>query len=83
MKILSNVMENVIKRNPNEPEFHQAVREVLESLEPVAAKHPEWVKAGSGQSWFPCGIQQRHRALQRRYQAASVCLFRYNQVSRI
>ncbi len=46
MKILSNVMENVIKRNPNEPEFHQAVREVLESLEPVAAKHPEWVKAG-------------------------------------
>ncbi len=46
MKILSNVMEQVIKRNPNEPEFHQAVREVLESLEPVAAKHPEWLKAG-------------------------------------
>lgn len=39
-------MEQVIKRNPNEPEFHQAVREVLESLEPVAQKHPEWVKAG-------------------------------------
>lgn len=46
MKILSNVMDQVIKRNPNEPEFHQAVREVLESLEPVAAKRPEWVKAG-------------------------------------
>lgn len=46
MKILLNVMEQVIKRNPNEPEYHQAVREVLESLEPVAAKHPEWVKAG-------------------------------------
>jgi glutamate dehydrogenase (NADP+) len=46
MKILSNVMEQVIKRNPGEPEFHQAVREVLESLEPVAEKHPEWVKAG-------------------------------------
>lgn len=46
MKILVNVMEQVIKRNPNEPEFHQAVREVLESLEPVAQKHPEWVKAG-------------------------------------
>jgi len=46
MKLLSNVMEQVIKRNPNEPEFHQAVREVLESLEPVAAKHPEWMKAG-------------------------------------
>ena len=39
-------MEQVIKRNPNEPEFHQAVREVLESLEPVAQRHPEWVKAG-------------------------------------
>lgn len=46
MKILGNVMEQVIKRNPNEPEFHQAVREVLESLEPVAEKHPEWVEAG-------------------------------------
>lgn len=46
MKILGNVMEQVIKRNPNEPEFHQAVKEVLESLEPVAEKHPEWVKAG-------------------------------------
>jgi len=46
MKILADVMERVLKRNPNEPEFHQAVREVLESLEPVAEKHPEWVKAG-------------------------------------
>jgi len=46
MKYLQNVMEKVIKRNPNEPEFHQAVKEVLESLEPVAERHPEWVKAG-------------------------------------
>ncbi|HEX2945373.1 MAG TPA: NADP-specific glutamate dehydrogenase [Clostridia bacterium] len=46
MKILQSVMDQVIKRNPNEPEFHQAVREVLESLEPVAEKHPEWVAAG-------------------------------------
>jgi len=46
MKILSSVMEEVIKRNPNEPEFHQAVREVLESLETVAERHPEWVAAG-------------------------------------
>jgi len=40
------LMEKVIKRNPNEPEFHQAVKEVLESLEPVIAKHPEYAKAG-------------------------------------
>jgi len=39
-------MEQVIKRNPNEPEFHQAVREVLESLEIVAEKNPEYLKAG-------------------------------------
>lgn len=46
MKILGNVMEQVVKKNPSETEFHQAVREVLESLDPVAEKHPEWVKAG-------------------------------------
>ncbi len=46
MKILQRVMDQVLKRNPHEPEFHQAVQEVLESLEPVAERHPEWVKAG-------------------------------------
>lgn len=46
MKLLENVLEQVIKRNPNEPEFHQAVKEVLESLEPVAERHPEYLKAG-------------------------------------
>jgi glutamate dehydrogenase (NADP+) len=46
MKLLSNIMEQVLKKNPYELEFHQAVEEVLESLEPVAEKHPEWVKAG-------------------------------------
>lgn len=46
MKYLGKVMEQVIKRNPNEPEFHQAVKEVLESLEPVAEKNPQWVDAG-------------------------------------
>ncbi len=46
MEILKSVLEKVIARNPNEPEFHQAVTEVLESLEPVAKRHPEWVEAG-------------------------------------
>lgn len=46
MKLLANVMGQVLKRNPNETEFHQAVKEVLESIEPVAAKHPEWIQAG-------------------------------------
>ena len=43
---LADLMETVIKRNPNEPEFHQAVTEVLESLEPVIERHPEYVKMG-------------------------------------
>ena len=42
----SRVLETVIRRNPNEPEFHQAVSEVLESLEPVLEKHPEYIEAG-------------------------------------
>ena len=46
MRILDPTMSAVIKRNPCEPEFHQAVREVFESLEMVAEKHPEYVKAG-------------------------------------
>ena len=46
MKILQKVLDDCKKRNPNEPEFHQAVTEVLESLELVAEKHPEWVEAG-------------------------------------
>ncbi len=32
---LQGVYETVQKRNPNEPEFQQAVYEVLESLQPV------------------------------------------------
>jgi len=43
---LQNVMATVKSRNPGEAEFHQAVAEVLESLEPVIAKHPEYEEAG-------------------------------------
>ena len=43
---LSDLMDKVIKRNPGELEFHQAVREVLESLEPVIEARPEYIKAG-------------------------------------
>ena len=43
---LKNLSEEVVRRNANEPEFHQAVREVLESLEPVVEKHPEYVTSG-------------------------------------
>ncbi|MEG1983695.1 MAG: NADP-specific glutamate dehydrogenase [Oscillospiraceae bacterium] len=45
-KYLNGVYETVCKRNANEPEFQQAVFEVLESLEPVVDSDPSYEKAG-------------------------------------
>ena len=39
---LEAIYEEVLQRNPGETEFHQAVREVLDSLGPVVAKVPEY-----------------------------------------
>jgi glutamate dehydrogenase (NADP+) len=39
---LEAILDEVTRRNAGEVEFHQAVREVLESLGPVVAKHPEY-----------------------------------------
>jgi glutamate dehydrogenase (NADP+) len=39
------IFQEVVKRNPGEEEFHQAVREVMEALGPVLAKHPEFAEA--------------------------------------
>ncbi len=43
---LIDLMETVKKRNMGEPEFIQAVTEVLETLEPVVEKRPDLVEAG-------------------------------------
>ena len=43
---LQKVYDNVVKRNSNEPEFLQAVGEVLMSLEPVVAKDPSYETNG-------------------------------------
>ena len=40
---IEGIYEEVVGRNPGEDEFHQAVREVLNSLEPVLDKHQEFV----------------------------------------
>ncbi len=45
-KYLAEVYASVEKRDPDQPEFLQAVAEVLESLEPVLAKDPEIEKSG-------------------------------------
>ncbi len=39
---VEGIFSDVLARNPGETEFHQAVREVLESLGPVLVKHPEF-----------------------------------------
>src|SRR5690606_13897990 len=39
------VFDEVIRRNPGEAEFHQAVSEVLETLGPVVTKHPEYAQS--------------------------------------
>ena len=43
---LNELMARVEKRNPNEPEFHQTVKEVLESIEPVLESNPEYITSG-------------------------------------
>ncbi|MBQ6183762.1 MAG: NADP-specific glutamate dehydrogenase [Clostridia bacterium] len=43
---LKKVYETVCKRDSGEPEFQQAVLEVLESFQPVVAVRPDIVKAG-------------------------------------
>lgn len=43
---VQDVYETVIRRNPSESEFHQAVKEIVDSLVPVFAKHPKYMKAG-------------------------------------
>lgn len=41
MSYVDEVIELVVKKNPSEPEFHQAVKEVLESLRPVIDANEE------------------------------------------
>jgi len=46
MSLINELIAKVKEKNPAEPEFHQAVEEVMETLEPTVEKHPEFVKAG-------------------------------------
>ncbi|MGI6453408.1 MAG: NADP-specific glutamate dehydrogenase [Syntrophomonadaceae bacterium] len=46
MSYVHDLLERVKQRDPNEPEFFQAVEEVLESIEPVLEKHPEYIESG-------------------------------------
>ena len=43
---LNDLMERVERRNPGESEFHQTVKEVLESIEPVLEQRPVYIESG-------------------------------------
>ena len=43
MQIVKEIYDTVVARDPEQPEFHQAVWEVLESLGPALERHPEYV----------------------------------------
>ncbi len=43
---LAGLYEKVVRDNPGETEFHQTVKEVLESIQPVIDQRPDLVKAG-------------------------------------
>ncbi len=44
-EFVSQIMEDVKAKNPAQPEFHQAVLEVVESLDLVMERHPEYRQA--------------------------------------
>ncbi|PIE70942.1 MAG: NADP-specific glutamate dehydrogenase [Deltaproteobacteria bacterium] len=46
MSVTANVIAKVKETDPEQKQFQQAVVEVMETLEPTAEKHPEFVKAG-------------------------------------
>jgi len=41
---LEAIFQSVLRRSPAEPEFHQAVREVLETIGPAVSQHPEYMR---------------------------------------
>lgn len=61
MQYINDILERVARKNPAQPEFHQAVREVLESLEPVLEANPDY---------------QKHRVLERMVEPERVVQFR-------
>ncbi|MFH1629675.1 MAG: NADP-specific glutamate dehydrogenase [Pseudomonadota bacterium] len=42
---MKDILESIVARDPNEKEFHQAVREVVETVQPVLDRNPEYRQA--------------------------------------
>ena len=50
--VIQHVYDKAVARSAGEPEFHQALSEVLESIAPVLERHPEYAENGSSSgSW--------------------------------
>lgn len=45
MSVIQEVIDKARRQDSDQPEFHQAVKEVMETLEPTVEKHPEFVEA--------------------------------------
>jgi len=45
-KYMNEIYEKVAERNPNETEFHQAIKDVLQSLSPILTKNPSYMDKG-------------------------------------
>ena len=45
MSLIQDVIASVQEKDPGQPQFHQAVKEVLTTLEPTVERHPEFTKA--------------------------------------
>lgn len=52
MSYVDSVLETVIARNPGEAVFHQAVREVLDSLRLAVDANPNYQKNGRWSAWL-------------------------------
>ena len=62
MSYVDEVYESVVAKNPSEPEFHQAVKEVLDSLRPVIDANEE--------------VYRREALLERMVEPERVVMFR-------
>jgi glutamate dehydrogenase (NADP+) len=45
MTLIQDVIASIKEKDPGQPQFHQAVEEVLTTLEPTVDKHPEFTEA--------------------------------------
>ena len=51
---MDNIIEIIKARDPHEKEFHQAVTEVMESVQPVMEMNPEYLKESPNRNEWLC-----------------------------